>query len=380
LVKVKICHISEATSGGVFSHLEQLALNLGCDKFEQTFVLSSLKGPELKKLKHFYHNPLIIIDMQRNISLLNDLISLFKLIIFLINNRFDVIHCHSTKAGIIGRIAAQLTFHNKVFYTPHAFAINPKSNLIKNSFIALIERFLGLITTNIICVSKGERFQAINYRIAKKNKLLVVPNGIEKFQVLRDDDKRRWLIDQNIHTETKIIGFVGRLVEQKNPEAIVEACLRLKLEDFILVIIGDGPLKNKLVSYAEQKKIDSKIRFLGNVTNAKQYFSLFDLYVLTSLYEGLPYTVLEAMIAEVPVITFDILGVNELIINGQTGITVAPNDIDGLAEAITRILNSTNLCKKLTTGAYEHVSEEYNIEKMVKTLKGIYTNSKEGLN
>ncbi|OXM86519.1 glycosyltransferase family 4 protein [Paenibacillus rigui] len=370
--KMKICHVSEATSGGVLTHLIQLAKGLDRDLFQQTFVLSSIKNPKLKYENDFRGNKLIIINIVRNISFFRDLISLIMLIWFFKKNKFDVIHCHSSKAGVLGRIAGILTRHKKIIYTPHAFSFNDFNPKIKNLVYAFIERFMARITTKIVCVSKGEYREALKYNIASEKSLVIIPNGVEEIIPDYKLNKIKWLKDLGGIGSEKIIGFVGRIDEQKNPEMFIRAINEMVDNNFMAIIMGKGPLTEEINELIKSLNIAHKVKFLGEVENVKEYLHCFDIFVSTSLWEGMPYAILEAMSAEIPVVATKIPGTMDLIIDGQTGLLVPAKNYIILKDTLDKLLNDTVSQQFLSNNAKKLVTEYYTITNMVNMIEEVY--------
>ncbi|MFB0845127.1 glycosyltransferase family 4 protein [Paenibacillus oleatilyticus] len=369
--RLKICHISEATSGGVMTHLVQLAKHLAPEKFKQTFVLSTLKNQSLLNEETFHGHELHLINIKRNISPISDLISLVKMVRFLFFNRFDVIHCHSSKAGVIGRLAAWLTGHKNLIYTPHSFSVNKYNNKIKNFLFSKIERCLSFITKKVICVSEGEYYLACKqYNLAPKNKLIVIPNGIEVENLSLEISKEEFLIKNGFEGNEKILCFVGRLCDQKNPEYMIRAFSQIENEKVVLLIAGEGPLRKKMELLVSKLKIEQKVFFLGEVKNTTEILSISDIFVNTSLWEGLPYVILEAMSVGVPVIATNIVGNTDLVHDHETGYLVNVNDINQLTQTINNVLAMED--DTVVENARTLIQNKHLLSTMVESLELFY--------
>ncbi|WP_164824316.1 glycosyltransferase family 4 protein [Paenibacillus elgii] len=371
-MKIKICHISEATSGGVLTHLTQLAENLDADVFEQSFILSSKKNSTLSQTNSFLGHPLFIVDMARTISPWADLQSLFQIIKILKTNKFDIIHCHSSKAGVLGRMAAYMTGCKIIYYTPHSFSFNIFNSKLKNAIYAFIEKIMTLFTTKVICVSAGEFYLALQMKVSNEKKMVVIPNGVELKKKGMTREKKNLLEIKGITYSKKVIGFVGRLSIQKNPEMIVRAIEKIKMDDVLLLIMGTGPLEKSLTELVNLLGVSDKILFLGEISNVREVLGYCNIFVSTSLWESMPYAILEAMEEEIPVIATEISGVTDIVKNNITGILVPPNDYERLASIIEELLPDSDKQKKLTQNAKEIINQEYNIENMIEKLKNLY--------
>lgn len=367
--KIKICHISQPVSGGVFTHLSNLSEHLNSDKFEQTYIFSS----DYKFNTSFQGKKVITIPMKRKINLFKDIYSLLKIYNHIKKNNIELVHCHSSKAGVLGRIAAKLAGVPKIIYTPHSFAFNIKDSKLKVSLYKLIERALARITNKIICVSNGEFEQAQKEKIAPLSRLNQINNGVtlngKSYSDLR---KKLFLSKNNLPNYKNIILFVGRLSEQKNPAMILQALVGLDQLDYLLIYLGEGELKENLQDLANKHHLKNVI-FLGNVDNVYNFLSISDLFANTSYYEGMPYAILEAVNAEVPVIATDIFGNNDIILDGITGALVKVNDIKALRELLIKFNNNREVFEKRTFQAKECLKKNYNVKKMIKEIEALYS-------
>lgn len=370
--KIRVCHVSEATSGGVLKHLIQLSENLDKEKFDQFFILSSFKNPDLKDNKHFYSNPLFIVDMVRRISPIADLISLVKITKILRSQKFDVVHCHSSKAGVLGRLAAFITGYKTIYYTPHSFSFNEYNSVIKNFCYASIEKVMMKITTKTVCVSNGEYLLAKKMKISKNEKFTVIPNGIEKAEHRGVKLKKDLLINFGFNGSEKIIGFVGRLCVQKNPEMLLKAFKDLSGNNTVLIIMGDGPLKQGMLNLADELEISDQVIFLGDIHNVREVLTHCDVLVSTSLWESMPYAILEAMAEGVPVIATEISGVTDIVNHNVTGLLIPPNNYAALANSLGELLIDDCRTNKIANNAKKEINNNYTIQRMIQELQKLY--------
>lgn len=222
--------------------------------------------------------------------------------------------------------------------------------------ITLLTKFTLKLAKKIITPSNHLKSVIIkNYGI-DTNKIFVIPNAVSSIT-----NKRNFSIKKTYTAVT-----IGRLVKWKNVAGIIEAVKNLNIR---LVIIGDGPELSNL------KEIASKnIIFKGRLSRKETFKELAssDVFILNSLYEGLPHTVLEAFSVGTPVIATDIPGTNEIAINGKTALTVSPNDSKALAQALTKLLSSPKLREELTKNAYQEILNTYNWPTTLKSLRDIF--------
>lgn len=238
--------------------------------------------------------------------------------------RFDVIHSHSSKAGVLARVFGARRGTTQV-YSPHGFYTMTGS---APSYVGLIERVLSLASDRIVAVSQFERQHAISLGIAPA-RVTVIPNGLPPSTPLSRAEARARL---GLDPDAFILGFVGRLEAQKDPLAAIAVMLDLRDEPVELAVIGDGGLRGE--AEAAAVAAGARVRFLGAL-EAKPMFGAFDALLCTSRYEGMPLAFLESLNAGVPIISFPVGGTDELIDEGWTGMVVQP----GVARAVQAVRN-----------------------------------------
>lgn len=309
LFLLKIVHIVEALAGGVHTYLHDLSHFFGQEQINkniQTTIIYSSNREQVDAnqiKKEFSKNVLLIeLNMQREITPLQDIKAVFKLREILLEIQPDVIHLHSSKAGILGRVANFLSFRKtKIFYSPHGYYFLRKdiSKLKQQLFKAIEKNFQTIFGGTTIACGDTE------YAIAKAlGKSTLIRNGINITQITTY---------QNAEINQKLtIGIVGRITFARNPKLFNEIALQFPNYDFIW--IGGGELELELT--APNIKITGW--FLDRKLALKAMVNL-DVYLQTSLWEGLPIAVLEAMALQKPVVATNIIGNKDVVIPGKTG-------------------------------------------------------------
>ncbi|TDO83869.1 hypothetical protein EV143_101311 [Flavobacterium chryseum] len=306
---MKVVHVVEALEGGVYTYFRDLSTFFGHEEinrtFETTIIYSANRnGVSSKKVNSEFSDGvnLISINMVREISPFQDLKSIFKLIKELRKINPDIIHLHSSKAGVLGRIACFFLFRKKkIFYMPHGYAFL-RTDISKTSrklYSAIEKSFQRLFGGTTIACGDSE------FEIAKKiGPSKLIRNGVDIPEI-----RQRFSPHQNAKLT---IGIVGRITAARNPELFNEIALRFS--DFDFLWIGDGEL-NSLIT-APNIKITGWILDKNTVFKA---LNSIDIYLQTSLWEGLPIAVLEAMVLEKPVIATNIIGNKDVVLQNQTG-------------------------------------------------------------
>ncbi|HZK80646.1 MAG TPA: glycosyltransferase family 4 protein, partial [Humisphaera sp.] len=261
------------------------------------------------------------------------------------NGPFDIIHGHSSKGGALARLAAFAT-RTPAVYTLHGLIMmDPGLPRWKWMLYLSIELALSLRTSRIIAVSPEEMRAAKRLGLGER-RVILAPNGVGPQNLTSRQEARKTL---GVGEDALVIGFVGRLVEQKAPEILIRAvAATLKAAPHVrLAVVGAGPLENAMRELAGTLGIGDKIIWLGE-RDAREVMSAFDLFALSSRKEGLPYVVLEAMAAGLPVVATSSAGVESLIDPGVNGAVVRPDDAKAFGDALIEL--ATNPSRLAASG------------------------------
>ena len=285
------------------------------------------------------------------------------------NGAFDIVHAHSSKAGALARVAA-LGVGAASVYTPHAIrTMDPTLHPAVHQFYRLIEVALARSTTDaIIAVSDAERQHIIRLGVAA-GKMHVVPNGIPAMPAV---DRPKVRSSLGLAPQDVCLGFIGRLVPQKAPERFITIIARLaqRLPQVRGVVVGSGPLEAAVHGLADDLGIADRIIWVTNQPGP-QVLPAFDTLVLPSLYEGMPYVLLEALAAGVPVVSTDVGGVAEAISSGETGFIVPQDNIDALLAKIGLLIEDEALRRQMAQTSLRK-SGEMSVERMVEQTLQLY--------
>ncbi|MHC5113692.1 MAG: glycosyltransferase family 4 protein [Planctomycetota bacterium] len=283
---------------------------------------------------------------------------------------FDVVHGHSTKGGIIARMTRRAAGTGPaVVYTPNGvYSMNPELSAFARWGVALIERHYARRTDAIIAVSPYERDHLRDIGIAD-DRVRVIPNGIPPMDwASRADARRRFGFDGD---ET-VVGFVGRLSPQKNPELLVDACGSIFRDhpQARLAIVGEGPRESACRERGEQWQLGDRVRWLGFQT-AEAAMPAFDVFVMPSRYEGMPYVLMEAMCLGLPIVATDVGGTRLAVEHGENGLVVEPGNPAALAEALASVLADDAFRERLGAASRER-SARFTADEMVRSTVALY--------
>ena len=373
LKKIRILYVITLSElGGAQKILFYLASGLPKDNFEVT-VACSPGGELVKWLKELGTVKIVELpQLRRSVSLLHDLIALWKLSRLMAGSGFDIVHCHSSKAGILGRAAAFLAGIKKKIFTVHGWGITPEQSRLRQFFYTAAEKAAAVISTNLVCVSKADYNWGVKKRIAP-SKLAVIYNGVPLHGCLKTGILRAEL---GLGADDLLVGTVCRLSAQKNPLYFLElASDLLSLNSSVkifFVLIGDGPLRNQCEDYINLNCLQKHIFLLGSRENAASLMGDFDVFCLFSLWEGLPLTIIEAMLNKLPVLANIIGGIPELVADGETGFLVDPGDKKQALKKLIRLLEDPELRKQLGISGHNKAKSNFSLARMVQDYKLLY--------
>jgi glycosyltransferase involved in cell wall biosynthesis len=320
--------------------------------------------------------PIVLPALGREISPLDDLVALARMARLVRQIRPDVVHTHMAKAGTVGRIAAHVCGVPLIVHTYHGHVFHGYFSPAKTRVFRTIERVLGLATDRIITVGDGQRAEIAGYGIAPLSKLEPIRLGLELGQFLRAEEVRgRLRAELAIDEQVPLVGIVARLVPIKAHELFFNAAKRVleSLPGARFVVVGDGERHIELETLVNQLGIAASVTFLGWRRDMVNIYADLDVVALSSLNEGSPVALIEALAAARPVVSSAVGGVPEVVIDGVTGLTVKPSDSAALAEAMLTLLRDRELAARLGAAGRRHVYPRYDSCRLVEDVANLYT-------
>jgi glycosyltransferase involved in cell wall biosynthesis len=380
--KIKLLHIIEATTGGTRRHLKDLLMHLDTSRFEVSVICSTLRDKTFMRDIEKMQSKGIkvhIVQMVRNIHPLDDFSAFLKLTRLLHPELYDIVHTHSSKAGFLGRLAGRIRGIKIIVHTPHVFPFEMDVPPLLQRFYLILERLVAPFTDRFICVSNTGRTIAIKARLGPPEKFTVIENGIEPVENFSSDvasritELRRAL---NLSDNNIVVGTVGRLTRQKGYSLLIDAVRLLlpRYQHLRLVIVGEGELESELRSLIKSRQLSEHCIIIHptETETMLHYYSIFDIFVLPSLWEGLPYSLLDAMAMAKPVVAFAVGGVQDVLENRKTGLLVPPQNKQALADAISQLIDNKEFRCQLGNASAETVRKKYRLEEMVKRTEKLY--------
>ncbi|KKW18882.1 MAG: putative membrane protein [Parcubacteria group bacterium GW2011_GWB1_50_9] len=372
--------ITKSNWGGAQRYVYDIATNVPRDRFEPV-VAAGGNGALIVKLKNAGIRTIAIRALDRDISIAKEILSFFSLLAIYRRERPSVIHANSSKAGGIGAAAAWMykilsgASRPLVVFTAHGWGFNEPRPRTARIAIAAASALAGIFQDVVICINAADAKSA--RRLIRKEKIVLIPNGIGAFTAIGRDDARKELSRlsaREIAQGEFLIGTIAELTKNKGHEYLLDALALVHARGIRVcaIWIGEGELQKILKEKIRARGLEKTIFLVGFLDDAEKYLSAFDAFVLPSLKEGTPYTMLEAMHAGVPVIATRTGGMPDLIQDSKTGILVRPADARELAAAILRASKDSSLCETLARNAKTVVQMDYTLERMLSATEKIY--------
>jgi len=363
--KIFIC-ITKSNWGGAQKYVYDLATNLPKDKFDISVLLggngelkSQLEKAGVRTIT--LENSQRDIDAGKEVGLLSELIKIFK------SERPDIIHLNSSKMGLVGAIAGKIAGVKKIVFTAHGWAFNEGRGVLSKLLFKILHIFTIVLSDQVMAVSEITKSQI---PALFRGKIIVVRNGLREINFKDKGVAQKALAIKTVSKNPVWIGTISELHKNKGLGYAIEAVSKVK-ENVIFVIIGDGEERKNLEELIEKLNLKNKVFLTGRVESASTYLKAFDIFTLSSITEALPYVLLEAGVASLPVIASDVGGISE-IINSKTGILVAPGDSDKIKNKIEYIIKNPEKASILGHNLKEKVDNEFKLTDMVKKIIAVY--------
>lgn len=341
------------------------------------------------QIKNYY-----IKELQRSISPKNDFIAFIKIFNIIKKEKPDIVHTHSSKAGILGRWATflyncklQISDYKlrkaKIIHTPHGHIFYGYYNKFITTIFILIEKVTSIFTDKLVALTVGEKNESLAFGVGKPNQWVIIHSGID-YRLQITDYKFKKIKDEfNIKDNDLVIGTVARLEPIKGVEYFIDAVKiitdhKLQITNLKFIIVGDGNESEKLKVKSEKLKINDKVIFTGMREDVVDIMSIMDIYVQPSVNEGMGKTIIMASMLGKPIVATKVQGIPSVIIDNKTGLLVPSKNSKKLAEAIIKLIKNKNLRLQMGQNAKIFVNQiidgypKFSIERMIYLLEKLY--------
>lgn len=372
--------ITQSEFGGAQRFLYSLISRLDHSKYEISAAVGTDGGGELISALKQKNIPVSTLNyLVRNLGIWRDLKALKELKKLLIQTKPDILFLLSSKAGFIGSMAVkQSKLPIKVIYRIGGWTFNDPWPIWKKTAFFLLEKISAKWKDIIIVNNRHDFEQAKKMGIKPKDQLKLISNGLDvyKMDFLPRENARLKLFEKiskhsgKVFQVKTIVGAIANFYPAKGLEYFIETAVFFKENDeIIFVIIGDGEERPKLEKLISEKGLEKKIFLLGQIPDAYKLLSAFDVFVLTSVKEGFPWVLIEAMAAKLPVVASAVGAVPEIIQSGKNGLIVPPRDAQATAKAIKTALEGSKTGLELGIQAHQTVLFKYDLEQMVSQVE-----------
>ncbi|WP_119342096.1 glycosyltransferase [Meiothermus hypogaeus] len=351
--------ITRAEPGGAQMHLLELLRSL-CNRFELHVAVGEegFLTDESRRIGVGVHVlPSLVqpLDPKRDFAAIGEAQRLIRSL------RPQLIHLHSSKAGMVGRLAARLEGAPVVF-TAHGWAFTDGVSWQRKAIAVLSEGLVARLGGQIICVSRYDHDLALRYRVASPRQMRVVYNGIPDLSHQASPGRG----------DIPRVSMVARFAVPKDHGLLLQALAGLREQPWEVELIGDGPMQSFAEEQAARLGIDDRVRFLGARKDVAECLAQAHIFVLASNYEGLPLSILEAMRAGLPVVASNVGGVAEAVIDGETGFLVPRGDVQALRSRLTQLIEDPQLRSQMGMAGRARYKAHFTLEQMLEKTLEVY--------
>ncbi len=369
--KTKILYIiTKGVWGGAQKYVYSLATELPKEKFEAIVVCG--EGEILKnKLESSGVRVISIQNLKRDISVFDEVKNFSRLYKIIKYEKPDVIHLNSAKASGLGALAGRLLGVKKIIFTAHGWTFNENRNFFSKSVIWVLSWITAILCHKVIVIATREKRQAMYMPFIGK-KIKLIRNGIEEINFLEKEQARNLLLPElskNLEGNTFWIGTISELTINKGLKYTIEALSKIN-KPFVFIVIGEGEERKNLENIILEYQLEEKVFLIGS-RDAAPYLKAFDIFTLTSIKEGLPYSILEAGLASLPVIATNTGGIPD-IIDTQTGILTEKGDVEGIKESIEKLMNHVETRNIYGNTLKNKVEREFSFKQMLEKTIELY--------
>lgn len=383
-MRKKILYIvTKSVWGGAQRYVFDLATRLPREEFDIAVACGG-EGPLRERLRAAGVRILPIPWLRRELGVRRELLSLGSILATLLRERPDIIHLNSSKAGGLGAVAAfaykLLTLNGRpvTVFTVHGWPFREDRPAWQRAAIFFFSWLSTLFQDRIIVIDTAD-YRA-GRRFVPARKLALVPHGLPPTEFLPRPNARAFLAERMgiaIAPDTVLVGTIAELTANKGLTYLIEAASQISRKTpharFQTLIIGEGEERERLQRHIRAHNLEGFVFLPGFIPDAQRYLKGLDLFVLPSLKEGLPYALMEAMAAGVPVVASAVGGVTDLVADGSTGLLIPPKDPQAIASAMARISSDPNLRWRIGAAGRQKIRSDHGLAPMLTQTRMIYS-------
>ena len=356
---VLVYTITKAELGGAQRHVYDLIESLH-HEYEIHLIVGSLGwlADQCRELGISVHH---LPTLTRSINMLLDILAVKEFINLIKQVKPDIIHAHSGKPGVIARLAGAIC-KIPVIFTAHGWGFDPNAPKLRSNAAFVVEKLLTPLAAKIICVCESDRQLAIKLKVVDGDQVVTISNGIRHIDTLLSTPE----------TDPPQLIMVARFNKQQKDQHTFMNAIKMLDEGIKVLFVGTGPDWEEAKNIAQNLDILFRVSFLGDRLDVETLLAKSQIFVLTTHYEGLPVSILEAMRAGLPVIATNVNGIPEQVVDGVTGLLVPHEDVNALVQALTTLINDPDMRRRMGEEGAKKLTKEFTVEQMVAKTKLVY--------
>jgi len=375
--------ITKSNFGGAQRYVYDLATNLPADSFEVAVAFGgtgeagSAPGTLATMLAEAGIHTILVPELARDVSIRGDMAAYSALVNLFKEERPDVVHLNSSKVGGIGSLAARFAGIHCIIFTAHGWPFWEQRNFLARSLIFLFSYLTVIFSHATICISQYDQRAMTGMPFARR-KLHVIHNGISEIPFLSRDTARAVLfspIEINSHEKDLWLLSIGELTANKNYIVGIDAVATYNAtasQKIFYAIIGNGEQRQEIERYIASNHLGNQIKLLGFIPDGRRYMRGFDIFFLPSKKEGVPYVILEAGLADIPVIASNVGGIPEIIDDGKSGLLVGPGNTAGFTQALKTMSEDMQERGRKAAALRSKIASDFSLQSMLEQTIKLY--------
>ncbi|MGE5215439.1 MAG: glycosyltransferase [Chloroflexota bacterium] len=371
--------IGRLNVGGPSIHVVNLSAGMDPNRFEQLLVIGRESPAEGSMLDYALSRgvwPHRISEIVTSFNLApRDVKALARLWSLIRRYRPHIVHTHTAKAGLLGRLAARLARVPIVVHTFHGHVLHGYYGPVQNWTLRRMEGSLAWLSDRLVTVSEQVKRDLVRYGVAGEKKITVIPLGIDLEPFLGARSRRgEFRRELGCAANAKLIGIVGRMFPIKNHALFIDAAARIAATEPAarFVVVGDGAVRPAIEEQTRRLGIAEQVIFTGWRTDLPRVYADLDMLVVSSNNEGTPLSAIEAMAASCPVVATRVGGVPDIITDGVTGRLVLPGDAEGIAGAALDLLGDPGKASRIGQKAMIAARQRFDVKRLIKDMDQLY--------
>ncbi len=379
--KIRILRIiGRLNVGGPAIHVVNLTAGLDPARYDSSLIIGSENAAEGSMLEFALSHgvrPTIVPEIVTTFTLTpRDGKALWKLYSLIRQQQPHIVHTHTAKAGFLGRLAARLAGVPIIVHTFHGHVLHGYYGTTKSCMLRRIEQSLAWFTDRLVTVSETVKSELVGYRVAKAEKIAVIPLGFDLEPFLKSrthhGELRREL---GLSDEITLVGIVGRMFPIKNHALFLQAAARILIHQPAtrFVVVGDGVLRCALEQQVRELGIADRVIFTGWRRDLPRIYADLNVLVVSSDNEGTPVSAIEAMASGCPVVATRVGGLPDLITNERTGFLVQPRDVEGITASILHLVQHPEVAKDIARNARDTAQNRFGLTRLIADMDNLYS-------